>query len=88
MTLLARLSLEIAMRADRPAFTEGDHAMSLKHTRGLSLLLAALFALLAGNVLADTRPAADGVIVAQSPTQDPNTPPDCKKYPQDVRCKK
>jgi hypothetical protein len=62
--------------------------MSMKHTQGLSFLLAALIAVFSGSVLADTRAAADGVIVAQSPTQDPNTPPDCKKYPQDVRCKK
>lgn len=60
--------------------------MSMK--QGLSFLLAASLAVFSGSVLAGTRAATDGVIVAQSPTQDPNTPPDCKKYPQDVRCKK
>lgn len=57
----------------------------MKCTKVSSTLLAACFAIFAGSVFADSLPATDRVI---SQTQDPNTPPDCKKYPQDVRCKK
>ena len=61
--------------------------MSMKRGKGLSLLLAACLAIFAGSAFAGTVPAGDGVIVAQSPTQDPKSPPDCKKYPNDTRCK-
>jgi len=56
-----------------------------------SLLLAACLATFAGTGFASTTavPATDRMIVAQaSPDQDPKSPPDCKKYPKDTRCKK
>lgn len=63
----------------------------MKHLikKSTSLLLAAGLAAFAGAGFADSAPATDRMIVAQaSPTQDPKTPPDCKKYPKDTRCKK
>ena len=51
------------------------------------LLLAACVAAFAGASFAGTPPSTDRMIVAQAPTQDPSTPPDCKKYPKDTRCK-
>jgi hypothetical protein len=52
-----------------------------------SLFLAAGLATIAGVSFAGPVQTTDRVIFAQS-DQDPNTPPDCKKYPKDVRCKK
>ncbi len=52
------------------------------------LMLTACLAAFAGVSYAGSLPAGDSVIVAQAPTQDPKTPPDCKKYPKDTRCKK
>ena len=52
-----------------------------------SLFLAASLAVFAGVSFAGPVQATDRAIFAQS-DQDPNTPPDCKKYPKDVRCKK
>ena len=64
----------------------------------VSMMLAATLAAFSGVTLAgSTGPtsAASGTIVAlgqdeakQASDQDPNTPPDCKKYPKDSRCKK
>ena len=53
-----------------------------------SLLLSVCLATFAGAGFAGTVsvPATDRMIVAQVPDQDPKTPPDCKKYPKDVRC--
>jgi len=56
-------------------------------TKVPSLLLAACLAAFAGAGFADAVPANERVIIAQSQDQDPGTPPDCKKYPKDVRCK-
>lgn len=56
-------------------------------TTGASVMLAVCLAALAGTGIAGTPPAADRTIVAQAPIQDPNTPPDCRKYPKDTRCK-
>jgi hypothetical protein len=53
-----------------------------------SVLLAACLAAFAGATFANSVPATDRMIVAQAPDQDPKTPPDCKKYPKDVRCPK
>jgi hypothetical protein len=55
--------------------------------KAASLVLAACLVSFAGAGFAGTAPATDRMIVAQAPTQDPKTPPDCKKYPKDVRCK-
>jgi hypothetical protein len=54
--------------------------------KSASILLTACLAAFASVSFAGSLPAADRVIVAQAPTQDPKTPPDCKKYPKDVRC--
>lgn len=54
--------------------------------KSASVLLTACVAAFAGASFAGSLPAADRVIIAQAPTQDPNTPPDCKKYPKDTRC--
>jgi hypothetical protein len=63
--------------------------MKLLFSKFLSLLLGASIALFAGAGFAAPVSAADRVTIVQaSPDQDPNTPPDCKKYPKDVRCKK
>lgn len=54
--------------------------------KSASLLLTTCLAAFAGASFAGSLPADDRVIIAQAPTQDPKTPPDCKKYPKDVRC--
>ena len=64
----------------------------------MSILLAAMLAAFSGATMAGTSSssstgsftiAAVGQDeVQQASDQDPNTPPDCKKYPKDTRCGK
>lgn len=53
----------------------------------LALMALCLTGVAAGS-LAGPAPVNDRLIVAQAQDQDPKTPPDCKKYPKDTRCKK
>ena len=65
--------------------------METMFRKSASLLLAACLSTFAGAGFAGTSvvPASDRMIVTQaSPDQDPKSPPDCKKYPKDTRCKK
>ena len=64
----------------------------------MSVLLAAMLAAFSVATLAGTAgPSSAGLITIaavgqdeaqQASDQDPNTPPDCKKYPKDSRCGK
>jgi hypothetical protein len=50
-------------------------------------LIAALFAGLAGTTFAAAAGSPEGSGTAVTPSQKQDTPPDCKRKPDDPRCK-
>ena len=60
-------------------------------TRFLAYLLSAMLITASGAVFAGAGTGSSSgvtpIVQAQS-DQDPKSPPDCKKYPKDTRCKK
>ena len=59
-------------------------------TRFLASLLSAMLLVASGAVLAGTGTGSTVITptTQASSDQDPKSPPDCKKYPKDTRCKK
>lgn len=53
----------------------------------LIALIAALFAGLAGTTFAAAAGSPEGSGTAVTPSQKQDTPPDCKRKPDDPRCK-
>lgn len=52
----------------------------------VAVLMVALLAGVSGYAFAGTAAAAPALVV-DAPSQAPDTPPDCKKTPDDPRCK-